>query len=250
MISMISHGALPIGTFQRSPHHRRKVGKHNTTHCLLWLKGVLALQLSFVGSILLAILSTHTQLPTQFRDLGFSICNGQPCYKNLVPGQTLWESGKEILRRDTSSQSGAERIIVHPSNDIKITVLISCDPRYVGEIYVTFPRNVITLGEIISVYGIPTRTFLYVTDSGYSPTYIPHGSLWVLYYPTHYVNIRHTAGHLDWSASVSEVGFFDPIYCKLVPCVPMLDNSSYVISGVSKVWDHAGFLHSDLLRSE
>lgn len=115
--------------------------------------------LFLVLAILCLIVITLSRLvapPDELQTLGFGSCEGEPCYRGIVPGITRWSDAKARFATDTNlsvDSSGVEII----ASDVRTRLLsdLSRDRVTSVEGIIAVPA-----GAIIAHYGLPCRVRL------------------------------------------------------------------------------------------
>jgi hypothetical protein len=92
----------------------------------------------------------------ELQDLGFGVCDGDPCFMGIVPGKTSWDEAKLILKpynikQDFEDAADANvkdfRLIVYSSKGIINELIIQKDSSYGG--------LGVSLGSVIQQVGTP-----------------------------------------------------------------------------------------------
>jgi hypothetical protein len=92
--------------------------------------------------------------PNELQELGFGVCDGDPCFMGIVPGETKWEDAMAILRKydvQEAQTTGAGRSASITLRGLKIDFLsygdyltiLDIQPPYTGDRHIVFLRNVI-----------------------------------------------------------------------------------------------------------
>jgi hypothetical protein len=138
------------------------------------LKGVAGMWMALV--ILSYIAVGYRQIrtmPDTASTLGLTRCGDSPCFRDLIPGQTLWSD--DLPRRVTALDNALD-----PSHQ-NIALAPSYNGRRLGTISLLLPFSTgIRAGDVVRLYGSPCRVDIY----SYA-----RGGIVVLQYPDLYVQL-------------------------------------------------------------
>jgi hypothetical protein len=138
-------------------------------------------------------------------DLGLGICEKVACFRGLVPGQTGWANAAAALsamNEDTLSQGAAA---LSGQSQLSGTGYISShefifyasqDGQKLAAIFIRMqPGSPVTLGDILTLYGMPTCVDTFYQGVG----------MVLLHYPDLHVSVRFRGTHFTPTTPVSSI---------------------------------------------
>src|SRR5262249_137181 len=104
----------------------------------------------------------HPQ-PDKLAELGFGVCDGNPCFPGIVPGVTTWDEARgklltrtDIWKDDENLLDGTylgQSIAINRDGNFITIIFDEADPNY-------SPDIPISIAQLIDLYGIPCQVTL------------------------------------------------------------------------------------------
>ena len=152
------------------------------------MKRVVMLTSGLLVCLSVLLMATVALARQQIAGLGFSLCDGYPCYHNITPGLTTWAQAKMIFS-EAARESLNSNFSILTFDENSAPVSFYSHGAMVGFIGANYWKSKppITLGQIVATFGLPCSVRVVVDDHGV-PTFVQ-----ALQYPTTTIFVGYVA---------------------------------------------------------
>jgi hypothetical protein len=172
------------------------------------MKRLVLLTLGLAGCLVVLLITTlayaRRSSATQVGQVGFTLCDGYPCYDGITPGLTTWAQAKMIFS-EAARESLNSNFSILTLDENSAPISFYSHGSMVGFIGANYwkAKTPITVGQLMIIFGLPCAVRMVVDDRG-TPTFIQ-----ALHYPTTTVFVSYAA-RLTPQASVTLINVYKP----------------------------------------
>ncbi len=158
-----------------------------------------------VASMVAMALGPRYPLPSPAARFGLGLCTGQPCFRGLTPGLTLWATAQQVFANRTS-------ISVDP-NEVEIRAYPSPRRESVGRITIQLPDDgSLSMRDVFVLYGRPCAVTIH-----------PELRRFILRYPAARFSSEHNQDALTANTPIVFVEFSAPAHQTNAGAQPCLE---------------------------